>query len=350
MQQDSVEFRAAGATDQSEVVRFLGTVFGGASASVSFRADVFAWKYFQPHPDWPGTRSFIAIRGGRIVAHAGVWPVQLKRQNAAVRAVHLIDWAADPAAPGVGVLLLRKLAGMADVLIAIGGSDDTRQILPKLGFRQVGTLTWFARVVRPWLQARSSPRFSSRTPARLLRNVAWAATSARSSPEHWRAEPIATFPRTLQPILDRLNPPVPTSIRSVDALNYFLACPAAGFSGFLLHQESKLHGYFLLSRIGHQARVVDLWLESPDVVDWTAASAVAAAEVARDPAICEIAASASVDPAAAAWRRAGFRSRRFDPVFVYDPERLIAPSLPLGVGLTDNDFCFLTDPERPYLT
>ena len=55
-------------------------------------------------------------------------------------------------------------------------------------------------------------------------------------------------------------------------------------------------------------------------------------------------------PTAAAWRRAGFRSRRFDPVFVYDPERLIEPSLPLGVGLIDNDFCFLTDPERPYLT
>jgi hypothetical protein len=52
------------------------------------------------------------------------------------------------------VLVFRKLAGVVDVLLDIGGSEETKAILPKMGFQHAADMEMFARVVRPWGQFR----------------------------------------------------------------------------------------------------------------------------------------------------------------------------------------------------
>ena len=96
--------------------------FGADPALNLFRPEVVHWKYFADHPEWTSPRSFAVKQDGKIVAHGGVWPVSFATPKAEVKAIHLIDWTASRSAVGAGVYLLRKMAGLADMLLTIGGS------------------------------------------------------------------------------------------------------------------------------------------------------------------------------------------------------------------------------------
>ena len=88
------------------------------------------WKYWSARPDWAGSRSFTARHDGVIVAHAAAWPVRVRVPGHVVPAVHLIDWAADPEYPGAGIWLLRQIGARVRLMIATGGSEMTRRVLP----------------------------------------------------------------------------------------------------------------------------------------------------------------------------------------------------------------------------
>src|SRR5947209_6958375 len=115
------QFMASQPSEQPAIAEFLRTTFHASADLSSFRQDVLHWKYFSDHPDWPGTRSYVVKKDGRIVAHGGVWPLTFATAGAELNVIHLVDWAASPSAAGAGVGLLRKLASMTDVLLTIGG-------------------------------------------------------------------------------------------------------------------------------------------------------------------------------------------------------------------------------------
>src|SRR5256885_16139276 len=106
-------------SQQAALAEFLHSVFRGSARVNSFDPDVLAWKYFSSHPEWSGARSYVANANDNIVGHAGIWPVQLSDSARPISAIHLIDWAASRTQAGVGVMLLRKLAGLADLLLTI---------------------------------------------------------------------------------------------------------------------------------------------------------------------------------------------------------------------------------------
>ena len=51
-------------------------------------------------------------------------------------------------------------------------------------------------------------------------------------------------------------------LRTAALFHYFMACPAAEVDGHLLERGHTPAGYFLLSRIGGQCRIADLWIRS----------------------------------------------------------------------------------------
>ena len=179
-------------TDVSEQHALRSFLFSSFNISLdvnSFRPDVLCWKYFTPHPEWKGTRSFIVKDDDNtIVAHGGVWPVSFITSTAEVRVINLIDWAGTSAVPGIGVLLLKRVAAMADVMLAVGGSLHTRQILPKLGYHNCGDLRMYAKVVRPWRQLWTTPSHNWKTPFRLVRNVIWSRIDLPPVPRYWWVE------------------------------------------------------------------------------------------------------------------------------------------------------------------
>jgi hypothetical protein len=107
------------------------------------------WKFFREHPAWRGPRSYVIQQEGAVVAHGCVWPSAFHRPSGKVTSCHVLDWAASPQAAGAGVSIYRELIRTGDTAIAIGGSEQARRLLPKLGFQPYGEMRYFARVVRP---------------------------------------------------------------------------------------------------------------------------------------------------------------------------------------------------------
>ncbi len=343
------EFVPVAASERQHLTQFLLESFHAEPSLDSFRPEVLAWKYFFDHPDWPGPRSFAIKQAGQIVAHGGIWPVRLLTPQGEVKAIHLIDWAASRTAVGAGIHLLRKMAGLGDVLLTIGGSADTRNLLPKLGYKTCGKLRRYVRVIRPWLQFRTTPAQDWKTAAKFLRNSIRALTGLPAAPEGWHATRVTRLEESIESVFEHPRSPI-CPRRTAAGLNYLLRCPAAAFSGFLVNQGEKARGYFLLAQVGRQARIDDIRLDSEDREFRQAICALAVRAAAENPETCEILAASSVAIAGELWLQAGFVYREADPILCYDPRNLVGSALPLDLSLADGDLCFLSDPRSPYLS
>jgi hypothetical protein len=347
----SLQFAAALPSQKRDVSKFLREVFGANPQTNSFQPQVLDWKYFSPHPAWSQPRSFLLQKDQEIVGHGGVWPIRLATGGEGTQAIHLVDWAASPAALGAGVHVLRSIAQMADVMITIGGSPDTRKILPKLGYKKGGVLRRYARVVRPWLQMRTRTRQDWKTPLRFLRNASAAWRPLLRIPSTWRIEPVAHFGEEVEPALARQSSSQEISpLRTIRGLNYVLACPAAEFSGFVVRDSARLVGYFILANVGHQSRIVDFSVASDHPHALPMLCAAAARTAAADRRVAEIIAGASSEKGQNPWQQLGFRPRRQDPILYLDRRKLLSSETILHLNLVDGDLAFMYSPDQPYIS
>lgn len=347
----SVQIEPTLPLEQEALAQFLISVFHARPDTPFVDPKLVWWKYFEPCVDWNGPRSIVLKQEGKIVAHGGIFPVTFLTKNREVTGIHLIDWAASPSAPGAGVLLLRKLASLTDTFLTVGGSRQTRQILPKIGFKHRRDLKIYARVVRPWDQFRTSAFEGWKTPIRLARNVLWSLPSLPSIPAEWSAVQIPRFDESVLPVLtERTTGEFTPCKRSLGMLNYMLRCPGAAFSAFQLLKGKKLFGYFILSWVGRQCRVADMLLNSHVLADWRAAHSVATRIAAENPETCEVEAASSIQLASDAILQNGFHLRERCPIFLCDAKGLLAEASPLHINLLDGEGSYLNDPAHPFLT
>ncbi|MGB0010784.1 MAG: hypothetical protein WBQ03_04210 [Candidatus Sulfotelmatobacter sp.] len=346
----SLQFAASLPSERTAVAEFLRSTFQAAPELLSFRPDVLQWKYFSDHPDWHRDRSYVLKNEDGIVAHGGVWPLRLTKPDVDVDVIHLIDWAASRATVGSGLLLLKKLAAVTDVLLTIGGSSDTRSILTKIGYRQVGELKLHARVVRPWWQYRNTRHRNWKAPLRLLRNTTWSLMSLPRPPKDWEVTRISQFDPSLESIVNGTPADVFTSQRTIAGLNRVLNCPAAVFSAFVIQRSKRPCGYFFLAQVGKQTRIVDLRIDRNDAATRMAACCLAALTAARIPDTTEIVAGFSLNVLNEAFAHAGFRARGSLPVYCYDPKKMLGAEPLLDLSMLDGDLCFIADAQNPFWT
>lgn len=343
-----LDIRSTTECDAPALSDFLRRIFHlGAGASIVSEPHM-RWKYWSPRQDWAGTRSFTARCNGAIVAHAAVWPARVRVPGRVVRAAHVIDWAADPRYPGVGISIMRHVGNQVGLMIATGGSEITRRILPVIGFRPHGELEWFARPVRPLGQALTTPQKSWRLPARVLRNTWWRFSRRLSFPRGWSARPLAPeeIPHELWP-----RPSSATAVTARDAglYRYFVDSPSTRHALFGLEKQGGLAGYFCLSFSTHAARIADLWLPSTDVDDWHAAFQSATVVASDEADVFEVSAWASTALGKQALARAGFRSRDRQQVSFLGNASVL-DGLALHVQMLDCDASFLSEERVSYLT
>ena len=334
--------------EQETLIRFLRSVFTGPAKMNSFDPELIAWKYFSSHPEWDGARSFVAKADGNIVGHAGVWPVSLWHSGAPLKAVHLIDWAAARAQPGLGVLLLRKLAAMADLLLTIGGSAETQAILPKLGYRRCGAVAIQVKLVHPVRQITRKYQWNWKTPARVLRNAIWAVGGLPAAPPGWQVSQVRAFEES---ITELLSPNASSgAVRTIAGINHLLTCPAAKFTAYVISDAKKMRGYFVLSQHVGQVRIVDLAATAGDQDALIATCAAAARTAAAMPGCREVVAGFSSEELQRIFADMGFRTRQLAPVFCYDPRNILISKYRPKLSMSDGDLCFLFNAEQPYLT
>jgi hypothetical protein len=325
-------------SELGEVMRFLRAVFGVSENHRMFQADVLRWKCFAPHPLWEGSRGYALRYKGEIAAFGCLVPCRFLTGSDTVGSCDVIDWAANKAVPGAGIMLYRHIQGLAGTMINIGGTAAARQVLPRIGFQARAERGRYTRVVRPWLHFQMAREKDWKSPlrwARDCRDLGRARTDFRGDlTARWvhsfDGAPVEIFP----------DPSVTQQVvcaRTPESLSYFMACPAAKVEAYLLEREHKPAGYFLLSRVGCQCRIADLWLRSPDRRGWAEAYATATTAASADLSVTEVTVAASGPLQTSALQQTGYRRTHADPVYVLDPDSLLGNRNDLAVGLLEND-------------
>jgi len=318
-------------------MRFLRTVFGVGESYRMFQADVLRWKCFTPHPFWEGSRGYALRYKGEIAAFGCLVPCRFLSGSGTVSSCDVIDWAASKAVPGAGVMLYRHIQGLTGTMINIGGTGDARQVLPKIGFQVRLERRHYTRVLRPWRNLRQA-RKDWKSPLRLARDYLELGRPAQDAGHALTARRVDSFagiPAAVFP--DPAVTQQVVCVRTSESLDYSLACPAAKMEAYLLERDHTPAGYFLLSRVGCQCRIADLWIRAPDRQGWAEAYAAATATARMDPHIAEVTAAVSAPLAAGALRQAGYRRTHAEPVFVLDPGSLLGDPSDLAVSLLEND-------------
>lgn len=342
----ALQFHTTEPRDIEGVADALVVAFGSSPDADYARHDLLHWKYFEPGPQWESSRSYVLTKDGVIKAHCGIWPMNLEFRGDTVSCICFVDWVSDRRLPGVGVVLKQKLMNLADTAIVVGGSPDTRAVVPRIGFQEVGQVTTFVAVVRPWRQHLARPREPlPKALARLTRNAVWSLSRKDTVPNGWRASRLESFDATMKvPGV----PACPTPTRSAAYLNYWLRLPVAQISGFSILYLDKPVGYFLLTTVMGQTRIADLRLWTGMDADWSVAYGLATREARAHSGTCEILAIASTPFARRALRANGYRERGSDPVYLYDPRKRLAQTPGIFLSLIDGDGAYLYDSEHPF--
>ena len=342
-----LEFQPSTPADVEAIASALVTAFHASPDATFVNRDLLRWKYFEPGPDWIGSRSYMLRKDGAIKAHCGVWPMNLQFGSQRISCNSYIDWVSDSDTPGAGVLLKKKLMKLTDTGVVVGGSTDTREVVPRIGFKIIGEVATFARVIRPLKLSRRRPSESPlKAAARLGRNTFIAKTARSRSSQGWRTQQTHRF-ESLPEFSHQDTRVMPA--RTVEYLNYWLRLPVTEILAFDILKGDEVRGYFLLSAVMNQTRIADIRIWSDDPADWATGYGLATTAAASNAETCEVMAIASTPFAKEALLANGYRQRGIDPFFFYDPGEKLREAPPIFLNLIDGDGAYLSDPGYPFL-
>ncbi len=94
---------------------------------------ILEWKYFDPLASRGGERGFACIHDGQMTAFVGLVPFQVSDSGVRIETAWSCDWYRDPGSGGpMGIMLLKRSLASYGRLYSLGGSENTRAILPRL--------------------------------------------------------------------------------------------------------------------------------------------------------------------------------------------------------------------------
>jgi hypothetical protein len=294
----------------------------------------------------------VAEAEGRIVAHVGVWPVQLSTIRGRVQCVHLIDWAAGRANAGAGTAVYLAGQSLAPVSLVIGGSSEARRILPKMGFRAVGELKIYARPLRIWrqfLERRGCPL--PRRTALLLRNAGWRLKAGLAAFPPWSTSGQAELSEAqVKPFLEGAPPDITVSYCDAASMNYLLACPSVPVTVRSAMEQGEPRALFVLAQPGAQLRVADIRLAAEPPEAWESAYSTVLRLASGMAHVHEVVAGSTTPVTDAALEANGFHVTAAKPLWIRDGGRVLNGCEPFRLQLADSDGFLIYDPEEPYLT
>lgn len=330
----AVELTATGTTDIDRLLALFTKAFHLKGGEPLLNPSLLQWKYFDPRPDWPGSRSYVLHSGDRWMAHACVCPMPFQVGDKPVRGVLLVDWLS--AVPGAGAHIYRRFYPLIDVLFGNGGSTQARRTIQELKYPVIGAVEMYARVFKPF-DLYSRGRRGAADLLRLGRNVFQVAMPSYRPAGEWRSEHLTQFTAAHASLCGHTPHAYLQTIRSPELLNYYLRCPLARISGYAIWQGREARGYFLLGEFASETKLVDLRLHSAHPEAWAAAVALVAEEAAKL-APPMLFASSTFPLLSEALRKNAFRHFGADPLYLHDPEgRLTSSNLPLHITPFDGD-------------
>ncbi|HEY3740528.1 MAG TPA: hypothetical protein VGL53_11825 [Bryobacteraceae bacterium] len=346
----SLELRAIPESGSTQVRQFLRGVFDSPDDALYIAPAQMHWKYWEPHPNWTGSRSYAYIDdAGDIAAHACAWPFGLRTTDAMLFGAHPIDWAAGMKIPGVGALLLRQIRSLRDISCCIGGTEIAQKVIRQTGFKPVATMKSLALPLRPLRQAFTHQRVNWKLPARFVRNTAWK-MKAGSPPPDWSASIVEAHEIHVG-LLPAPSDGLAVPVRSVALFEYLAKCPTADYQVWLVRHGREHRGYFLLSLVPGQARIADAWVTAPaGVEEWRALYALAIQAAREHRSSAELTTSGTLAVALEGAIACGFRQYTEEQVMMFDPKKQLASIERFHLQMIDNDMSFLHGHRPDYVT
>jgi hypothetical protein len=341
------EVRPLEPDQMEELIAFLCRVFLMPREARSVQPSLLRWKGFDPHPFWPAergaSRTFAAWNKGQIVSTGCLTPLLYRYDGITVSGHGIIDWAADRKVPGGGVLIYQTLLKLTDVQVGIGGSDDAVRVMPKMRFDTRQTIGTYRRLSNPLLRE-DTPK-DWKTPARLGRDLLRRASQGPlSGAGRLTARKVGSFGGLLGkeiPMPEGISGDRIVSVRTPELLDYMLQCPTARMEGYVIDDEWRPRGYCILSRVGMEARIADLWIQAGPEAGWREAVSLAT-ELAESQACGSVTTRASAPTELrAALVEQGYRLEGESPFFVKDPQKKLPPGVEVQFSMIDNDAAYL---------
>jgi len=333
----TADIRPTEPKDLAALAQFLIRIYKFDPSDHHADLDLLEWKYLRPGPDGEGNRSYVLEKNGQILAHCGICPFTIHLPTAAtVRGVTMMDWAADPSIPGIGIRLFRHLMEMAPASFVIGGAPPTRMIIPRLGFRLVGNAPTYSAWLRPWREFRTR-LMTGRSTLRLLHGITHPARARGQRVADWGCVPVSHFADSILPLLSDTKPTWTFCQRTVAGLNHLLRCPRPKMQGFLLKRRGGIIGYFVVGIADWEARLLDLVVASEDADDWSVACDLVTKAAKLNPEVCRIRALASFPIQRQALESNGYWQQYQEPIMLHDPSHLLDRAFPVSFQFFDGD-------------
>jgi hypothetical protein len=233
---------------------------------------------------------------------------------------------------------MKHVGRLADALLAVGGSEQTLQILPHIGFRPCGTAEVYVRVLHPLRLLGAFDGPSWKLPARLMRRSVWRLYAPVVAPAGWSVRRIAPEEITnLADVLPRARAGMGVLERSEGWFRYMLHCPIVPMELYALKNQNEVCGYFLLAFAPGQARIADSWVSTDEPTAWHALIQYAALEAWRHRDVAELVAWSSDAIMAQALVAGGFHRRDHVPIFLRGAAEEVTIPERLRVQMLDND-------------
>jgi hypothetical protein len=307
-------------------------------------ADLY-WKYWAKRADWPQARSYVVTSAGLVVAHAAVIPGAILVPGRRSTTGHVIDWVARRGQVGAGTALMKHIGQQLDSLIAIGGSEETLRILPHIGFRPAGTVVAYVRPLRP-AKVLGTAGLGWKTLPRLARNTFWKLVAPRVDPRGWRSRLVASH--EFEAVRKALPSPVhgvAVLERNLDLFRYAVQCTIVTTTLHVMEKSSVVGGYFVLAAAPGQVRIVDGWVNSAEIADWSSMVQCAVEQARLNPLAAEVVIWAGAPPLSQAVRACGFRARVVEPVFIRSSVSGSVVPTSIDVRMIDNDAAYFHEEQ-----
>jgi len=333
---------------QRELVRR----FAAATWPERVQSEAFLrWRY----DDCPVLRGYLALRGGECLAMVTALRRPYSIGGAETFVAESFDWFCLPRyrGSGLGVRVLRRLMEDPDPVVVIGGSDDTRELLPKLGFEIPGRLVPHTlplgprRLAEVLAQRAKIPPALTRAGFRVFGRLL--TPPRRRGPPSGRVLPVTLPGPEIEPLYRAARQGVVPMWR-VDFLRWLCAgYPGLGhFVTLYFARGDELAGWSLLRVFaqagGAAAQLVDLFAPEPDaeLFTWMVAETSAAAAGLRADVLTAYTTSPEL---ALALRRNRFRAGEGLPIHWWDRSRDALPG-PLFFGGQWGDIPLRPFPEK----
>lgn len=316
-------------------------------ATVSRRGRAhWQWKYGRGSADAPGA-FYWRDADGRVLGFIGLMRTALQSTAGVHPAAWFVDWYVAPGQPGIGMGLLRKAEASAGILLTLQGSADTRQILPRLGWKEsTAATTWLRplsrRFIATWL-AQRMPAALAQLAAPFAALVLRPRTPARPAGVELIA--VDRVPATYDAVGGTRATEATAMRRDSDYLNWLCAAyPDGGYGLWLLRRDGADVGHLVTRRDDdrlrrRRGRIVDAAWPWHDAAlgAWLVGEAVQRLRAAGADYVECLSSTAALTQALSG---NGFRRRATVPLWYH--------RLPAGVPAPDQWHLTLLDCDRAY--